>query len=201
MFPDARRALVMPWSHGLVQILVVSLVLGACSRADIPTGQIDQAQRPALQESWDIVLNVSNQGVPRMKLAAWHMERYDDPDSLFTFFEHNPQVAGDVVRATFFDTVGVESAVLTAESVRFDEESEHLIAVGDVRVISSSGRLLESETLHWDQAERTIEVPGSVYLQTEDETIRGFDLVADENLDTYVIRRITGTVVVREGEE
>jgi len=199
----------MKWCHGSgtpLGVIVIGLALGttaaACSRAaEVPTGQVEQAQRPALQESWDIILNISEAGVSRIRLTAWHMERYDDSDSLFTLFESNPDSASDRVEATFHDSTGVENASMTAESVRFDEEGERLVATGDVHVSASSGRLLEAEVLHWDQSRRRITVPGFVYLKTEGEEIRGFDLEADENLDNYVIHRITGTVVVREDSE
>ncbi len=177
-------------------------LLSSCTySADIPTGQLEQAQRPALQEGWSVALNISEAGMPRIRIAAWHMERYDDPDSLFTLLDRNADVADDRVHATIFDSTGAQSAELVAESVRFDEDGERLIATGDVRVHSSSGRLLQAEELHWDQAKRRINVPGFVYLETEDEKIRGFDLDAVEDLSDYVIRRITGTVVIREEKE
>lgn len=185
-------------------MLVVSgafAATGCTYKADIPSGEIERAKRPALQESWQVVLNISEAGRPRIKIEGWHMERYDDPDSLFTFLDSNPDVAGDRVHATIYDSTGSVSAELTAESMRFDEDGERLFANGDVRVHASSGRLLESETLRWNQAERQITVPGFVYLETEDEKIRGFDLEADEDLSSYVIRRIAGTVVIREEEQ
>jgi len=179
-----------------------SVMLTSCSRDPETAGdQVEAAQRPDLQESWGVELQVSEMGIARMHLEAWHMERYDDPDSLFAFFERNPDVDGDRVQAIFYDSLGDQSATLTAESVRFDDENEQLIATGDVRVVGQTGRILQCELLNWDQVERSISAPGFVYLQTEDEKIRGFDLVGDENLDNYVIRRITGTVVVREDEE
>lgn len=173
---------------------------GCVRKSEVPAERVEQAQRPLLQESWDIVLNISEAGVPRLRLAAWHMERYDDTDSLFALFESNPDSSTSRVDAVFYDSVGVVNASMTAESVRFDEEGEHLVAVGDVRLKASSGRLLQAEVVHWDQAERRITVPGFVYLETEDEKIRGFDLEADEDLESYVFRRITGTIVVREDD-
>ena len=199
----------MKWYHGSgtpLGVIVIGLALGttaaACSRAaEVPTGQVEQAQRPALQESWDIVLNISEAGVSRIRLTAWHMERYDDPDSVFTLFESNPDSTNDRVEATFYDSTGAENASMMAQAVRFDEEGERLVATGDVHVTASSGRMLEAEVLHWDQPGGRITVPGFVYLVTEGEEIRGFDLEADEDLGNYVIHRITGTVVVKEDRE
>jgi len=202
--PAPRAPRLLRPGRSLIELLVLSgaLFAAACTyKADIPSGELERAQRPALQESWDVVLNISEEGNPRIRIAGWHMERYDDPDSLFTLLDNNPDVADDRVRTTIYDSTGVVSAELTAESVRFDESGEQLIANGDVRVHASSGRLLESENLRWNQADRRIVVPGFVYLETEDEKIRGFDLEAQEDLSTYVIRRIAGTVVIRENEE
>lgn len=197
IFPSVRSCRPAP-------VIALCLVLGASSctyHTDIPTSQVEQAQRPALQESWEVVLRISDAGTQRIQLEAWHMERYDDPDSLFTLLDSNPDVPDDRVRATFYDSAGVSSGTLTAESVRFDEDGEQLNASGDVRVRSSSGRLLEAELVRWDQAARRITAPGFVYLETEDEKIRGFGLDADEDLSSYAIRRITGTVVIREDTE
>ena len=181
--------------------LVPIWALSCSSQTGVPSSQVVEAQRPALEESWDIILNISEDGLPRIRISSWHMERYDDPDSLFTLLERNPDNLDDRVDATFFDSLGSENGTLTAESVRFDEDGDRLIATGDVHVRVASGRLLQAEQLKWDQAQRRIEVPGFVNLETEDETIRGFGLESDESLDNYVIRRITGTVAVPEDRE
>lgn len=192
----------MRLAHDSVVAAALFIGIAGCGQApSIPSGQIEGADRPALDESWDVVLHISEAGLPLIRIAAPHMERYDDPDSVFTLLDSDPESGQPPVRAVFFDSIGVESASLAASTVRFDEDGERLIASGSVRVQARSGRRLEAETLHWNQAERRIMVPGFVYLETEDEKIRGFDLDADEDLDHYVIKRITGTVVIREDRE
>ena len=179
-------------------LILALLGVAGCTPTDLEQADPDEVvQGPLAQESWDVNLQISEEGVIRLELDAAYMLRYDDPDSLYTLFDRGA-TAEDRVTATFFDSLGTQNGTLSAESVRFDEVDHTMIATGDVVLSSVEGRTLESEELHWDKDSRSIGAPGFVSLTTEDQQIRGYELVADEDLGTWSIERPTGTVTIRE---
>ena len=188
-------------SPGLRQAALMALaaiLCTGCSPADRRQGGRDEAfEGPVAQESWDVVLQISERGVIRLVLDAAHMVRYEHPDSVHTLFERGED-GNDRVTATFYDSTGAKTGTLSAESVLFDEEAHTMVATGDVVLESNEGRKLKSEEVFWDKDSRTIEAPHFVSLTTEDQHIRGYELVADEDLKTWSLSRPTGTVTIRE---
>jgi len=181
-----------------VRLFIIAILLAGCARTEPESAEeLSSVEGPLAQESWDITFSISQQGVIRMVLEAAHMVRYDDPDSLYTVFERGDAPA-DRVRATFYDSTGVQTTNLTAESVLFDEKDHTMIARGDVVLESEQGRKLESEYVEWNEDARTIEAPDFVSLTTENQHIMGYELIANEDLSTWSIKRPTGTVLIRE---
>lgn len=183
-------------SHILSWVFILS-ALAACTRMDpLPAPDPDSQREPAAQESWDVKLQITEDGVIRLVLEAAYMRRYENPDSVHTLFEKGDGVL-DRVTVSFFDSLAAKTGTLSAEYVLFDEVERTMIATGDVVLESASGRKLESERLIWFQDSGTIEAPGFVSLTTEDQNIRGYELEANESLGTWTIKRPTGTVIIR----
>ncbi len=177
-------------------LFVLSLSIAACTQSASQFSDQLTEVAPGYQESWRVEFRVTERGVIRMVLAAPYMVRYDEPDSLYTRFSASDSVADRVV-VTFYDSLGALTGTLTANVVLLDEASYKMIASGDVILASETGRRLESERIIWDDASKQIEAPGFLSLTTEDENIRGYRLRADEDLDSWEIERVTGTVAVR----
>ena len=182
----------------IVGRLLLVFSLSGCSRIDPePTSIAASQQTPMAHESWDVNLQISEDGVIRLVLDAAHMMRYEDPDSVYTLFEKGDGIS-DRVAVSFFDSLGEGTGTLSAEYVLFEEVEHTMIATGDVILESAGGRKLESERLLWDEDSGTIEAPDFVSLTTEDQNIRGYELKAREDLRTWTIKRPTGTVRIRD---
>ncbi len=180
--------------------LVLLIALSGCTRAETGPASAsvaDSDRAPMAQESWDVNLQISEEGVIRLVLDAAHMLRYEEPDSMYTLFRKGDEIS-DRVTVSFYDSTGSRTGALSAEYVRFDEVDHTMIATGDVVLESTEGRTLESERLLWNEDSGTIEAPGFVSLTTEDQNIRGYELEAGEDLRTWTIKRPTGTVRISE---
>lgn len=180
----------------LLLALVMAGSLAACSRYESSSGDLEEPDAPMTQESRDVTLEISDEGVIRLVLEAGHMVRFEDPDSVYTVFQESE--TDNRVRALFFDSLGQETGRLASERVLFDEIKRVMIARGDVVLESSDGRRLQSETIIWDEVSHSVEAPGFVSLTTEEQNIRGYELVASEDLDRWTLKRPTGTVQIRE---
>lgn len=185
--------------------LCVFLVAG-CERRAAKSSSMDdvRAETGPVQESWDVQFSVNqvrhddSTSHPRMQMIAHHMAQYETEDSTYTLLQASPDSLAGHVTAYLFDERGDSSATLTAHRLVYFEEEGRVDARDDVVVVTRDGKRLECEHLIWWEEERTIYTPGFVRITTPKERIRGYELDADENLDTYRLARVTGQVTLEE---
>jgi lipopolysaccharide assembly outer membrane protein LptD (OstA) len=73
-----------------------------------------------------------------------------------------------------------------------------MIARNNVEVINIKGEKLNSEELIWNNKNKKIYTEKFVTIQTKDEIIYGDGLEANEDLTNYKIKKIRGTIQVKE---
>lgn len=178
--------------------LVAGLLAGCERQAAPPTMEAVRSEGAPDQESWDVRLAVSEDGVPRAYLEAPYLARYERRDSTFSLLQSPPDSLAGRVTAQLFDEAGDASATVRADRLFYYDRERRFEAQGNVVVITPEGKRLESEHLAWREDERRVRTPGFVRITTPTERIQGYDLVADEDLDNYRIARVTGEVTVEE---
>ncbi|MEX0746458.1 MAG: LPS export ABC transporter periplasmic protein LptC [Rhodothermales bacterium] len=157
------------------------------------------------QESWDVRYFVTETGIdsesslPRVEIRAAHMATFETPDSVYTVMRGDSLTPRII--AYFFDEVGDTSAVLNAGRIILHEKERTFEATGNVDVVTPEDKRLEGEHLLWYEETRTLETPGFVRIITPTEQVQGYDLVADEDLDKYTLKRMTGQVIVEEDDD
>ena len=150
------------------------------------------------QESWDVTFAVTNDGLPRMVLEAGYMAEFVREDSTYLLLQAAETATPGRVVAYLFDAAGDSSATVTANRMRYYERDQRVEATGQVVVEAREGRRLEGEHLIWLEREREIRTPGFVRITTAREQIQGYDLEADESLETYTLYRVTATRTLDE---
>lgn len=136
-------------------------------------------------------------GTRRAVIQADRMEQYTSADSAYSVWRTHHDSAR--VRSYVFEK-GDSSATILADSVVFFNQEGRFEAYGNVVVLTTEGRRLESEQLTWNQADRTIRTRRFVHITTPTENVQGNGLVADEDLETYRIGRFTAEVEVEDEE-
>lgn len=195
---------------GLGMGLLVCMVgvLGCEHRA--PTSAaletVDDEGRQPDQESWTTTFDVSEGGLPRLRVQAPYMARYALDDSTYTHLRTDPsrsdtthQLTPEVI-AYIFNTEGDSSATITAREMYYYDMSSRFEAKGNVVVVSADGERLETEFLIWLEAEHLVRAPGFATLTTPTRRLQGYELVADENLENYEWKRLTGEFVIEDEE-
>jgi hypothetical protein len=99
----------------------------------------------------------------------------------------DPEAASDSVSAT-----------IRANRIVYHDAAGRFDARGRVMVRTATGKRLEGEHLAWHEEEKRIATPGFVEITTPTDRIQGYDLRADENLDSYRLGRVTGRVTVED---
>ena len=131
-----------------------------------------------------------------MEIEAPVMRTFETEDSTYTILDRDESPEQVLVR--LFDETGNPSAQLRANTVLRLDDGASYEARGDVLVVTEDDRRLQTEQLYWYEIERTIRTEGFVTIDTPSEQIRGYDLVADENLATYQLNRVTGRASVKD---
>ncbi len=184
-------------------IAMVALVPGACSEESAPPSMADvRSEIRPTQQSWDVHYVVSEAGGridgsrARIDIRAYHMATYETKDSTYTVMRSDTTIRQVV--AHLYDEEGDTSATVHADRLILHDEDRRFEARGNVIVHTPEEKTLESEHLVWLEDDRSVRTPGFVRITTPTERIQGYNLVADEDLETYSLARVTGQVEVEE---
>lgn len=129
-------------------------------------------------------------GVLRAQLLA---------DTAF-FFDEESLVRFRRVRVHFFDDVGQEMSVLTADEGVVDLQSEDMEAAGRVVVVDrEQSERLETETLEYSAAADELRSEEEFVFYRGSNTIRGQGFVSDPGLDTVRVTRPSAVTPRRAG--
>lgn len=181
----------------LVAVGMVGMV-GGCeyrsrSGPAVP-GDSAQGERPS-QITWDASFTLTEDGHRRAIIRAARMDQYSTDDSTYSIWRTLSDTGR--VRSYIFEK-GDSSATITADSVVYHSGEGRFRAYGNVVVLTTENRRLESERLTWNQFDRKIRTRRFVHITTPTEDVRGNGLVADEDLESYQIGEFTAEVEVED---
>lgn len=162
--------------------ILLSLIAG-CSTTDIPQGEKTREGRPD-QESWDVIISLTNEGALRAKVHAGHLEKFND--RYYT-------VLDDSVTVDFFNDLEQHTTWMTAKWAEINEQTDYMHAVGQVVVKSDSGVVLYTDTLSWDHGLELIYTDDSVMVTTEQsDTLYGIGFESDVRMEHWKITNPSG---------
>jgi len=160
-------------------LFIFSVIIFGCSEDKLqpPVLQtLNEAEMPTQESRSDKIL-FSDNGKLKAILYANHMKMYD----------RKRETLLDTMRIEFFNDKQQRTTVLTAMRGRFDGQTNNMYAMDSVVVKNDSGTVLKSEELMWRNRDRKIVTEKFVTIVSPKEKIQGYGLVADQNLDNYVI--------------
>ncbi len=194
----------MQCSLNLVLLLCMGGMLAACSRAGAPPAVMEDVRSEAdpVQESWGAAYYITEtipgdpSSRPRLTMRAGHMATFEAGDSAWTVLRSDS--TGGRVKVWLYDEAGDSSATVFADRITLLDNKRRFEAAGNVEVRARGDKALWSEHLVWFEREQVLRTPGFVRIETPDEQVQGYALEADEGLDEYALRSMTGRVTVRE---
>ncbi len=185
----------MRWfvSLGITGVLAVVLCCslwqtGCGDRSSYEASVKDSTAESPEQEIWESTIILTRDGVITSRIQAGHIARYKQKSE--TWLD-----SGVVV--DFFDNDGKHTSRLTAERglVEGDQDRSDMYAWGNVVVVSDSGQTLQTEAIRWDHTRDVIVSDTFVTITTELDTLYGFGLVSDGQLENWEIKKPTGKTV------
>ncbi len=163
--------------------LLFALSLG-CQSLEQPTPAKNKIAGPD-QEGWNSTITVTSDGRVTALVNYHHMEKYSSQRRVY--FD-------DSVAVDFYDQQGRHTSKLTADRGRLYEETNDVVALGNVVVVSDSGMILRSDSLRWDNRRQKVLTDAFVTItRANGEMLQGHGFESDPNLNYFSIRKASGT--------
>ena len=136
------------------------------------------------QESWSVIIILTNEGTIRAKVRSGHLEKYNEKE--FVMLDSS-------VTVDFFDNKEQHTSVLTSEKAEINQASNDMEAMGNVVAVSDSGITLYSESLTWNSRKEKLHTKDNIMITTlETDTLYGVGFESDSDLKNWKILSPSG---------
>jgi len=171
-------------THRILIVLYATLFLLACE----PVGQsLEQpkstAGRVPTQESWNPTIRINSVGHENVQARAAYSAQYEDPQEI---------VFIGAVQLDFFDSDGLHSSMLSADSGNIDQKRNLFTARGNVVLESDSGMTLSTSILYWHESNESIYTDKAIVFTSETDTLYGIGFESEADLSNWTITQPTG---------
>ena len=136
------------------------------------------------QESWSVIIILTNEGTIRAKVRSGHLEKYNEKE--FVMLDSS-------VTVDFFDNKEQHTSVLTSEKAEINQASNDMEAMGNVVAVSDSGITLYSESLTWNSREEKLRTKDNIMITTlETDTLYGVGFESNSDLKNWKVLSPSG---------
>lgn len=168
-------------------LLLCVLLLAGCNRddraSDARNATLDSAGPDS--EASGVMVHLYDRGQVTAIIKADKFVKYTANDSTMAY----------AVNADSYDSVGSVSTHVSGDSAVIRENDGFLTIYGNVVVVSSDGRRLETDYLNWNSKTDRIYTDAFVRITTPEESVRGWGMEADQQIRRYkILHRVSGEV-------
>lgn len=176
----------------ILKMVSLSLLFISCEN-DMGRVKEVSSQKEALQETGkDVLAYYSDFGKVKARLQAPVMVHVNDPKNPYT------ELPSGLILVFFSPEMTKQSELTAGYGISYDK-SDEMIARNNVVVVNVNGERLETEELVWNQKTEKISSEKFVKITTRDEIIFGDGFESNQDISNYKIRKIRGTMQVKEG--
>ncbi len=167
-----------------ILLLIALLSVFSCSTPqEEPSGAKAELEELPDQESWQSTIIITRDGRRLAEVWAGHIASYN---------EKNETILKDSIHIDFYNQEGEHNSVLTAKEGIVYNQTNNMVAMGNVVVVSDSEVVLETEELKWNNQKQKIISDVSVIFTTETEKLIGDSFISDPDLKNYEIKNARG---------
>lgn len=185
----------------LVCLLMVGVfvTISACQRKVPPPVQKIGLDPDSIYSMYtrDVNALVSDSGITQYRLVArdWYIYNADQ--------EHGREAHWSFPHGFYaeqFDEQDSAIVFIEADSAFYWTDRKLWELRGDVEILNRTGSRFESPRMFWDQKERLIYSPDSVFIDTPERKLRGKNFTSDEQFTKYTFLGSSGSAMVHDEE-
>jgi LPS export ABC transporter protein LptC len=179
----------------LVMLFSLACALFACvNEKDAEKAKaMNKRENLPIQTGKDIDVIYTDSAKLKVHLTAPQVDEYEGKNP------YTVMVKG--IKVQFFDDSMKINTQLTSNFAMRKQRERIMEAKNDVVVVNAKGERLNTEHLIWDEESRRIRTEAFIKITTADQVIFGEGLDSDESFTDYEIKNITGTIMLKDGEE
>lgn len=162
--------------------LIIAVFIICCSSVDEDIPDTADTKYPD-QESWNSTIILTKNGQKRAIVLAGHLTKNNDEATV---------LLDDTVDVDFFNAEESHLSHLNSHQARVNENTNDLLASGNVVVVSDSGVTLYTEELQWDHKRERIVSDVFITLVSDMDTLTGVGFESDSDLKNWVIDKPAG---------
>ncbi|MFA7710966.1 MAG: LPS export ABC transporter periplasmic protein LptC [Candidatus Neomarinimicrobiota bacterium] len=163
-------------------ILIVAVIGWGCTDVKHDESAVVDRQYPD-QEIWNSNITLTKDGRKRAIVHSAHLTKYND--HAFVYMDTD-------VMVDFYNEEERHLSHLTSDTAIVNENTNDLIARGNVVIVSDSGLTLYSEEVRWDHRKERILSEVFVTFVTPDDSLTGVGFESDSDLKNWVIFKPSG---------
>jgi LPS export ABC transporter protein LptC len=162
--------------------LIAALVVCACRDGGRPTATISPADT-ADQVLFGMSHYVTKDGVQRARVRA---------DTAY-FYSAAQTAALRIVHITFYNVAGAETSTLTSREGTYHWRTGDMEADRNVVVLTTDGRTLRTDELHYDQSKNQVTADGPFVFDGPNRHVEGEGFTSDPDFKNVVAKHPKGT--------
>ncbi|CAG0961793.1 MAG: LPS export ABC transporter periplasmic protein LptC [Bacteroidetes bacterium] len=180
-----------------ISALIIAEMLFACENKIEDVELFSNKGIIAMETGDEVEILFSENGIIRVKMLVKRMERYGG-DRPYIDMKNGVQLF-------FFDSAGNTSSTLQSDKAINYINEDRLEASGNVVVTNNEDQKIQTEFLVWEadekDAEKKIWSDKFVTITTKNEILMGDGFEARQDFSKYKIKKLKGTVTIKEEEE
>jgi LPS export ABC transporter protein LptC len=192
--PCATHKGLSNFTYYSIMVVFAAMMFFSCENPIAIVKELTQEDTLAAITAREVVYIRSDSGEIQMRLTAPRMNRFDGDNPAIEFPEG--------FMAYFFDTLNIISSTIKADYGINYEKTKLMLAQNNVEVENfDKQEKLNTETLFWDQQNKTIFTRAAVTITSPDRVIYGDSLTAAEGFEQRVIHNIRAVIEFEEEED
>lgn len=171
-------------------LIAAILFLTACVNNPKEVNSLTEKDTGPLQQAYNIEMFYSDSARLKARLVSPLLEKYGGQKPYVLF--------PSGVKAYFYDADRKVNSWLTSKYAISYEVEKRMEARKDVEVMNNKGEKLNTEHLVWDQNQQKLYSDVFVRITTKEEVIYGDGFEANQDFTKYKIKKIKGTINLKE---
>lgn len=167
-------------------LFIICFLFSSCGsdRVEPAKTEVEASDSIPSQTSFDATVTFSDSGKVKAVLEAGRIRVFSKFN--YTLIDSNATV-------DFFKE-GEHASTLTGRRGKIYDATKDVEVYDSVKLVSNDGSVLTTNKLYWVNKTQKIKSDEYVHIVTKTDDIRGYGFEADQNLENYVIYKVSGEI-------
>lgn len=176
----------------MIRSYVIIFLIFSCSKLEDLPEKREIMKRPAMLFKDTTLLDFHEKGRLVWRMKTLYLERWAGSERIF----------GKPIQVEIYDSLGLQVAFLTADSGNIDKKMTFISASGHVKLKSAKGAVIQADSLIWDKESNRVRTDSRVRVLSEyGDVLSGQGFISDANLENWQIMSDVKAILQDAGKQ